>query len=117
MSEKQFYRKGALIIREGSYQRDAYIIEKVRVEVSRQDEKGSKTVIAIRGEKEIIGEMTLLEGGTRCANVTALDDCELSILEYENLKDLPDSNPGVQTLRKIMNARKKAETSSTQDEL
>lgn len=117
MSEKLTYRKGASIIREGSYQRDAYIIEKGRVEVFRQDEKGNKRVIAIRSKNEVIGEMTLLEGGTRCATVTALEDCELSILEYESFKDLPDSNPGVQTLRKIMNERRKAEASSTQEKL
>jgi CRP/FNR family cyclic AMP-dependent transcriptional regulator len=113
MAENKSYRKGALIIREGSYQRDAYIIEKGKVEVSRQDEKGNKTVIAIRGEKEIIGEMALLEGNARCATVTALEECEVRILEYEAFKDLPDSNSGVKALRKIMDARKKAETSPT----
>ena len=108
MAENQIYRKGALIIREGSYQRDAYIIEKGRVEVSRRDEKGNKTVIAVRGKNEVIGEKTLLDGGTRCATITALEDCEVSILEYEAFKDLPDSNPGVEVLRKILNDRKKS---------
>ena len=117
MREKKVYAKGELIIREGSVQRDAYIIEKGTVEVFRQDENGNKKVIAVRGKQEVIGEMTLLEGGTRCANIIALEDCELSILEYESFKDLPDSNPGVQTLRKIMNERRKAEASSTQEKL
>ncbi len=113
MSEKQIYRKGALIIREGSYRRDAYIIEKGRVEVFHLDEKGNKSVIAICGEKEVIGEMTLLNGGTRCATVTALDDCEVRILKYESFKYLPDSNPGMEVLRKIMNGRKKTATLPT----
>ena len=117
MSEKLTYHKGALIIREGSYKRDAYIIEIGRVEVSQRDEKGNKKVIAILGKNEVVGEMTLLKGGTRCATVTALENCEVSILEYESFKDLPDSNPGVQTLRKIMKERRKAEASSTQEEL
>ncbi len=108
MGENQIYRKGVIILREGSHQRDAYFIEKGQVEVSRRDEKGNKTVIAIRGKNEVIGEMTLLEGGTRCATVTALENCEVSILEYESFKDLPDSNPGVEVLRKIMNDRKKS---------
>ncbi len=110
MGRKLIYPKGAVIIREGSYQRDAYIIEKGQVEISRQDEKGNKTVITTCGEKEVIGEMTLLKGGTRCATVTALDDCELRVLEYENFKYLPNSHLGVQTLKKIMNSRKNAET-------
>lgn len=106
MSEKLLYRKGETIISEGSDQRNAYIIEKGRVIVSQQDEKGKKTVIAIRGHQEIIGEMTLLEGGTRSATVTALEDCELSVLSFERFQSLPDSNPGVKALRKIMNERK-----------
>jgi CRP/FNR family transcriptional regulator, cyclic AMP receptor protein len=106
MSQNKFYRKGAMIIREGSTQRNAYIIEKGRVEVSQRDEKGNKTIIAIRGNQEIIGEMTLLEGGTRSANVIALEDCEVSVLSFERFQGLPDSSPGVKALRKIMGERK-----------
>ena len=71
MREKKVYAKGEWIIREGSVQRDAYIIEKGTVEVFRQDENGNKKVIAVLGKQEVIGEMTLLEGGTRCANIIA----------------------------------------------
>lgn len=68
MREKKVYAKGEWIIREGSVQRDAYIIEKGTVEVFRQDENGNKKVIAVLGKQEVFGEMTLLEGGTRCAH-------------------------------------------------
>jgi len=52
------------------------------VEVFRQDENGNKKVIAVLGKQEVIGKMTLLEGGTRCANITALEDGELSVLSF-----------------------------------
>ncbi len=110
MSKTHAYSKGMLLIREGSYQRDAYIIEKGLVEVSKQDEKGNKKVVAICGKNEVVGEMTLLNGGKRCATITALDDCEVSVLTYDSFKYLPDSNAGVKALRKIMNDRIKAET-------
>ena len=112
MNEKKVYTKGALIIREGSVQRDAYLIEKGRVQVFRQDENGNKAVIAVCGKQEVIGEMTLLEGGTRCANILALEDCEVSVLSFTSFKDIPDTNPGVIALRKIMDARKKSKTPS-----
>ena len=79
------------------------------MEIIRQDEEGNKKVIAVRGQQEIIGEMTLLEGGTRCATVIAKEDCEVRVLPYETFQGLPVSNPGVKALRKIMNDRKKAE--------
>ena len=107
MREKKVYAKGEWIIREGSVQRDAYIIEKGTVEVFRQDENGNKKVIAVLGKQEVIGEMALLEGGTRCANIIALEDCELSVLSFQSFKDIPDTNPGVIALRKIMEQRKK----------
>lgn len=114
MVDKQIYREGGIIIREGSYQRDAYIIERGRVEVSQNDEKGNKKVLAIRGKNEIIGEMTLIEGGgTRCATITALEECELRVLKYDDFKGLPDSNPGVKAIKKVMNDRKKVETPPT----
>jgi len=106
MDEKQFYSEGDLIIPEGSFQRDAFIIDKGSVEVSQMDKDGKKVVIAIRGEKEIIGEMALIEGNARCATVIALEDCELSILPFEKFQNLPDSNPGVKAIKKIMNERR-----------
>jgi len=111
MSKTHVYSKGTLLIREGSYQRDAYIIEKGRVEVSKRDEKGNKRVVAVCGKNEVVGEMTLLNGGTRCATITALDDCEVRVLTYESFKGLSGSNPGVKALRKIMDDRKKSGTS------
>ncbi len=105
MDEKLTFSEGDLIIPEGSSHREAYIIEKGRVEVSQRSEKGEKVVLAIRGEKEIIGEMALIGGGSRCATITALEDVEVSILSYERFKKLPSSNPGVKAIKKIMQER------------
>ena len=105
MTEKLVFSKGDLIIPEGSSHRDAYIIDKGRVEVSHLNENGEKEVLAVRGEKEIIGEMALIGGTSRCATVTALEDCEVSVLTYENFKKLPDTNPGVKAVKKIMQER------------
>lgn len=105
MRKIEIYPKGSLLLRQGSYQRKAFIIEKGSVEVFQRDEKGNKTVLAIRGIKDIIGEMTLIEGGTRCATVVALEDCEVSILTLRRFQSLPDSHPGVKAIKKIMNER------------
>lgn len=117
MNKKHTFSKGALLIREGSVQRDAYIIDKGLVEVSKRDEKGNKRIIATCGKNEVVGEMTLLNGGTRSATITALDDCEVSEITYESFKFLSDSNPGVKALRKIMNDRIKGETFQQRESL
>jgi len=62
-----------------------------------------------KGQWKFFGEMTLLEGGTRCANIIALEDCQLSVLSFQSFKDIPDTNPGVIALRKIMEQRKKSD--------
>lgn len=106
MSDEEIHPEGSLIMRAGSVQRKAFIIEKGTVEVSKLDENGNKTVLAIRGPNEIIGEMTLLEGGTRCATAIALEECVLRVLTYDKFKRLQNSNPGLQAIKKIMVDRK-----------
>ncbi len=108
MTEKLVFSEGDLIIPEGSSHREAYIIEKGRVEVSQRNEKGEKVVLAIRGENEVIGEMALIAGTTRSATVTALEYCEVSVLSHERFQKLSASNPGVKAIKKIMQDRIKS---------
>jgi CRP-like cAMP-binding protein len=56
MGANLVYFKGSIIISEGPYNRDACIIEKGRVEVSRLDEKENKKIIAFLEKYEVIGE-------------------------------------------------------------
>jgi len=86
------YKRGEVIIKQGSHETCAYIIESGRVEVSCMvNEK--KTVIAILGQKQIIGEMALMEDKARSATVTAVEDTLVSVIDRKQFNKLLIENP------------------------
>lgn len=86
------YKKGEVIIQQGSHDNCAYIIESGRVEVSCMvNEK--KTVLATLGQKQIIGEMALMEDIARSATVTAVEDTLVSVIDRKQFNKLLTENP------------------------
>ncbi len=88
------FKKGDVIIRRGSYETCAYIIESGIVEVSSVvNEK--KAVFATLGEKQIFGEMSLMEDKPRSATVTALEDTLVSVIDRKDFNEQLTRNPKV----------------------
>lgn len=107
MVTRQEFRKGKFIVRQGTHGTSAFIIEKGKVEVSRTDDKGNKTVLCVLQEKDIFGEMGLIAGWPRTANIMALEDCIIAVLSRETFVKLPPDNPAVLRIKKIMAERLK----------
>jgi len=99
------FEKGKEIIRAGSHGKSAFIIKKGSVEVSIKNKYGKKQVLAVLRESEVFGEMALIESKPRTATVIALEECVCTVLTKEMFEKLPDSNPGVQAIKKIMRKR------------
>ncbi len=74
MDAKSF-KKGEIIIEEGSLSSDAYIIESGSVEVSKKLPGGKTQVITKLDKNDIFGEMGLIDQLPRSATVKALEDC------------------------------------------
>tara|TARA_B110001454_G_C12634153_1_gene398311 strand:- start:262 stop:1002 length:741 start_codon:yes stop_codon:yes gene_type:complete len=87
------FKKGGDIIEEGMLGDCAYIIEQGSVEVSKLTPHGEKQVLGVLGKSEIFGEMGLIDGLPRCATVTALETCVLSVCSKETFNNLADHNP------------------------
>jgi CRP/FNR family transcriptional regulator, cyclic AMP receptor protein len=86
------YKRGEVIIQQGAHETCAYIIDSGRVEVSCMvNEK--KTVLAILGQKQIIGEMALMEDKARSATVTAVEDTLVSVIDRKQFNKLLTENP------------------------
>ena len=90
----QSFKKGDVIIRQGSYETSAYIIESGKVEVSIVV-NDKKTVFAIMGEKQIFGEMGLMDDRPRSATVTALDDTRVSVIDRKSFNEQLRKNPKI----------------------
>jgi len=87
------FKKGEDVIEEGTLGDCAYIVEQGSVEVSKLTPHGEKQVLGVLGKSEIFGEMGLIDGLPRCATVTALENCVLSVCSKETFNNLADHNP------------------------
>jgi CRP/FNR family transcriptional regulator, cyclic AMP receptor protein len=92
MDAKSF-KKGEVIIEEGSLSSDAYIIESGSVEVSKRLPGGKIQVITKLDKNDIFGEMGLIDQLPRSATVRALEDCSISIMTPDTFNSLARRNP------------------------
>ena len=86
------YPLGSFIIAEGSSGDTLFVLNRGAAKVTRESEDGREVILAFLREGDIFGELSILDGGERSANVVALEDTEVYTLERnEFLKLLVDS--------------------------
>ncbi len=81
---------GTVIFNEGDIGDCMYIIYKGQIKIH----KGS-TTLAILKEKEVFGELSLLDSETRSASATANTDCFLFKIDQEPFYELMETRPEV----------------------
>lgn len=91
--KKEYYKKGAKIISEGTLSDCAYIIDSGSAEVSKTFGNGEEQVIGTLQENDIFGEMALIDSLPRSANVVALEDCVVTVMPQDIFNSLSKNNP------------------------
>ena len=91
--KKIYVKKGKSIFLEGTPGECAYIIESGSVEVSKTKSNGQVISLGTLYEKDLVGELGLIDGLPRTATVTAIEDCTVSILTQEAFNSLARRNP------------------------
>ena len=89
MKERQ-YEQGTVIFKEGETGDCMYIIQQGSIRIH----KGN-TTLAILKDKEVFGELSLLDADTRSASATADKDCTLYKIDQEPFYELMDERPEV----------------------
>ncbi|MBC7829572.1 MAG: cyclic nucleotide-binding domain-containing protein [Chitinophagaceae bacterium] len=82
--------ENTLIFKEGEMGDCMYIIHQGKVKIHKRD-----TVLAILKEKEVFGELALLDAETRSANATTDSSCILFRINQEPFYELIESRPEV----------------------
>lgn len=90
LMQEEEYEQGTLIFREGEIGDCMYIIHQGEVNIH----KGG-TTLAILKEKEVFGELSLLDAEVRSASATTHTDCVLFRIEQEPFYELIDNRPEV----------------------
>ena len=70
------YAAGTMIVRRGTPGDCMYLLVEGKVQVPVFDQEGRQLMVAQLGPKQIFGEMALLTGETRSADVIAVTDCQ-----------------------------------------
>ena len=86
------YKKANIILFEEDPGDSLFIIKEGKVKITRLSEEGKEVILSILGEGEFFGEMSLLDGEARSANVIALADSEVFVLKREEFLNILKDN-------------------------
>ena len=89
------YDKGKMILLEESQGETFFIIKSGAVKVTRQSDDGREVILAILGESDFFGEMSLLDGEGRSANIVSNEDSEVLTLSRSDFLDCLETYPKI----------------------
>src|SRR6185436_19276847 len=72
-----------------------YVIEEGRIQISVKAPDGPEVTLAELGPGEFFGEMALLDGKTRSANATTIEETRLGVLSREHFASFISDQPKV----------------------
>ena len=91
---KSFF-KDSVVLFEHETGTALFVIVDGKVKVSRVSDDGKEVILTILGESDFFGEMAILDGLSRSANVTAMEDSELFIIQRSEFLELLNVHPEV----------------------
>ncbi len=90
--KREQFAKNQPILQTGDQTEMLYVVISGRIKVTMGDDQGKEVVLAMLGAGEYFGEMALLDGGSRSANVIAVESCELlSLSKHEFIQCLKNN--------------------------
>jgi small-conductance mechanosensitive channel/CRP-like cAMP-binding protein len=92
---EQRYAQDEIIIREGEQDESFFIIELGTVEVYLLSAHGNRKILTTLSEGNFFGEIALLTGQKRTANVRALTDVRVHRLDKDSFKEILERKPEI----------------------
>ncbi len=89
------FTKDSVVLFEHETGSALFVIVSGKVKVSRVSDDGKEVILTILGESDFFGEMAILDGMARSANVTAMEDSELFIIQRSEFLELLQSHPEI----------------------
>jgi len=100
VSGRKRVERGAFVVRAAENTDSLYILLTGRAKVTNTDEEGREIILAWLGPGEFFGEMGLIDGSPRSANVVASEACELLVLSKDAFQRCLQDN--FQVAQKLM---------------
>ena len=89
------YTKGQMILLEDDLGQTFFVIGGGSVKITRLSDDGREVILAMLGESDFFGEMSLLDGAGRSANVVALDSSEVLTLSRNDFLEILQEYPKI----------------------
>ena len=108
---KKSFSRDSVILFEHETGSALFVIIKGKVKVSRVSDDGKEVILTILNESDFFGEMAILDGMSRSANVTAMEDSELFIVQRSEFLEMLHSHPeiSVALLQELTNRLRSAD--------
>jgi CRP-like cAMP-binding protein len=92
-AELKYFYEGKPVIQKGAQEDWMYIVSEGVLEVRIQDQSGVSKVVSNLWPGDIVGEMSMLTGAERSADVFASKDSILLEISKDNMAPILDANP------------------------
>jgi len=89
------FTKGQMILLEDDLGQTFFVIAGGSVKITRLSDDGREVILAMLGESDFFGEMSLLDGAGRSANVVALDSSEVLTLARNDFLEILQDYPKI----------------------
>jgi CRP/FNR family transcriptional regulator, cyclic AMP receptor protein len=89
------FESGDVIVKQGNPGIGLFVIVDGKVKIVKTNEKGDRLELATHGAGEVIGEMSVLDGANRSADVVAVDETRCLVLSAWDFKSFMETHPEV----------------------
>ena len=105
------FETGSLIFMENSDGEKCFFVSEGSVKVTRLSKDGKEVILAMLNKGEFFGEMALLDGESRSANVIALEKTEVLTLNREDFLSVLEKYPqiAIQLLKEMAHRLRKSD--------
>ncbi len=112
VTHQKKYRKDNMILIEEEAGQTMFILMSGQVKVSRISEDGREVILAVMGEGDFFGELSLLDGQSRSANVTVIKDAEMLLINRDDFLNMLNEFPqiAIQLLRELAGRMRKSDS-------
>jgi CRP/FNR family cyclic AMP-dependent transcriptional regulator len=93
MVVRKSYKARDVVLRKGDPALQIYVIARGRLKAITAGGEGRQAALSIMGPGEVFGEVAVLDGEPRSATITALEKCELFIIQRNDLFLFLERNP------------------------
>jgi CRP/FNR family transcriptional regulator, cyclic AMP receptor protein len=95
LGSRKFYKKDSTVLHENETGSALFVIISGRVKISRESDDEKEVILTILNESDFFGEMAILDGMSRSATVTAIEESELFLIQRADFLKLLQEHPEI----------------------